>query len=207
MVSFADKPILDLTIEQWEQFLIDTPPDTGVRLKLRKKLSKKPGITWSEALDVALCYGWIDGQVARLDDDFTLQAFTPRRKNSPWSQVNREHVARLIEEGRMRPGGLAEVERAKADGRWDAAYSQRSATVPEDLQAALDANPAAADFHASLKKLDRFRVYFRLTSIKTPAVRAARIRDVIEKGALGIDHYAPKTAPAAEAAPSTDPTT
>lgn len=202
MVSFADKPVLNLTIEQWEEFLIDNPPETGVRLKLRKKLSSKPGITWSEALDVALCYGWIDGQTARLDDDFTLQAFTPRRKNSPWSQVNREHVARLIEEGRMRPGGLAEIERAKADGRWDAAYRQKDATAPDDLQAALDANPEAAAFHASLSKVDRFRVYFRLTSIKTPEVRAARIRDVIEKGAAGIDHYAPRTtAPTASTPP------
>ncbi len=202
MVSFADKPVLNLTIEQWEEFLIDNPPETGVRLKLRKKLSSKPGITWSEALDVALCYGWIDGQTARLDDDFTLQAFTPRRKNSPWSQVNREHVARLIEEGRMLPGGLAEIERAKADGRWDAAYRQKDATAPDDLQAALDANPEAAAFHASLSKVDRFRVYFRLTSIKTPEVRAARIRDVIEKGVAGIDHYAPRTiAPTASTPP------
>jgi uncharacterized protein YdeI (YjbR/CyaY-like superfamily) len=169
MVSFADKPILDLTIEQWEQYLAGSPDDGGVRLTLRKKTSSAPGITWSEALDVALCYGWIDGQSARLDDDYTLQAFTPRRKNSPWSQINREHVARLIEVGRMRPGGLAEVERAKADGRWDAAYRQKGATPPPDLQAALDANPAAASFIAGLTAVQRFQIYVRISGIKTPA--------------------------------------
>lgn len=189
MVSFADKPILDLTIEQWEHYLAGEPDDGGVRLKLRKKNSKAPGITWSEALDVALCYGWIDGQTARFDDDYTLQAFTPRRKNSPWSQINREHVARLIEEGRMRPGGLAEIERAQADGRWDAAYRQKDAVAPPDLQVALDANPEAAAYIASLSAVDRFRIYFRLGTIKTPAVRAARVADVVEKAARGESHY------------------
>jgi uncharacterized protein YdeI (YjbR/CyaY-like superfamily) len=189
MVSFADKPILDLTIEQWEKYLAASPDDGGVRLKLRKKNSQAPGITWSEALDVALCYGWIDGQAGRFDEDYTLQAFTPRRKNSPWSQINREHVARLIEEGRMRPGGLAEIERAKSDGRWDAAYRQKDAVAPPDLQAALDANPEAAAFIAGLSAVARFRIYFRLGTIKTPAVRAARIADVVEKAARGEDHY------------------
>jgi uncharacterized protein YdeI (YjbR/CyaY-like superfamily) len=138
---------------------------------------------------VALCYGWIDGQTARFDDDYTLQAFTPRRKNSPWSQINREHVARLIAEGRMRPGGLAEIERAQADGRWDAAYRQKGATAPPDLQAALDANPAAAAYIDGLTAVQRFQIYFRIGGIKTPAVRAARIADVVEKAARGEQHY------------------
>jgi uncharacterized protein YdeI (YjbR/CyaY-like superfamily) len=189
MVSFADKPILDLTIAEWEAYLAGDPSDDGVRLKLRKKSSSAPGITWSEALDVALCHGWIDGQSKRLDDDYMLQAFTPRRRNSPWSQINVEHVARLTAEGRMRPGGLAEVERAKADGRWDAAYRVKGATAPPDLQAALDADPAAAAYLASLTKADRFRIYFRISSIKTPAVRAARIAEVVEKAARGEQHY------------------
>ncbi len=189
MVSYADKPIFDVTLEQWEAYLADAPGDDGVRLKLRKKKSSAPGITWSEALDVALCYGWIDGQAGRFDDDYTLHAFSPRRKNSPWSQVNREHVARLIAERRMRPAGLAEVERAQADGRWDAAYRQKDAVAPPDLQQALDADPAAAAFLDSLSKVERFRIYFRLGSIKTPAVRAARIRDVVEKAARGEQHY------------------
>lgn len=189
VASFDEKPILDLTADQWEHFLADDPPDAGVRLKLRKKNSSAPGMTWQEALDVALCFGWIDGQAGRFDDDYTLQAFTPRRRTSPWSQINREHVARLLAEGRMRPGGIAEVERAKADGRWDAAYRQKDATPPADLQAALDADPRAAKFFASMSALERFRVYFRIGNIKTPAIRAARIVDVVEKAARGELHY------------------
>ena len=189
MVSFAEKPIFDFTIEQWEQFLAEDPPDTGIRLKLRKKSSSAPGMTWQEAVDVALCYGWIDGQAGRFDDDYTLQAFTPRRKYSPWSQINQGHVARLIAEGRMRPGGLAEVERAKADGRWDAAYRQKGAVSPPDLQAALDASPEAAAFLATMSALDRVLIYGRITGIKTPAVRAARVADVVEKAARGERHY------------------
>jgi len=189
VAGFDEKPILELTIAQWEEYLEGAPSPDGVRLKLRKKTSSAPGITWSEALDVALCHGWIDGQGKRLDDDYTLQAFTPRRKNSPWSQVNREHVARLIEEGRMRPGGLAEIERARADGRWDAAYRQKDAVAPDDLQAALDASPAASAFFATMTKTQRFRIYFRLANIKTPTTRAARILDVVEKAARGEHHY------------------
>lgn len=189
MVSFDDKPIMDLTLEEWDAFLSGDPSPDGVRLKLRKKSSSAPGITWSEALDVALCHGWIDGQSKRLDDDYMLQAFTPRRRNSPWSKINREHVARLIDEGRMRPGGLAEVERARADGRWDAAYRLRDAEPPPDLQEALDGNPAAAVFIASLTKTERFRIFFRLGAIRTPSVRAARIADVVEKAARGEHHY------------------
>jgi len=189
MVAMADRIILDLSVRGWETYLAGDPDHGGVRLKLRKKSSKALGMTWSEALDVALCYGWIDGQTNRLDDDYTLTGFSPRRKNSPWSQINREHVARLIAEGRMRPAGLAEIERAQADGRWDAAYRQKDAVAPADLQAALEADPVAAEFVAGLTKVERFRIYFRLNSIKTPAVRAARIQDVIEKAARGEQHY------------------
>src|SRR5690606_24713020 len=117
------------------------------------------------------------------------QAFTPRRKNSPWSQINKEHVARLIVEGRMRPAGLAEVERAEADGRWDAAYRQKGAVPPADLQAALDANPEAAVFFSTMSAVERFLVYARIGGLKTPAVRAARVADVVEKAARGERHY------------------
>src|SRR3954469_3308400 len=110
MASFADKPFHFFTsTDDWLAFLENDPSDDGVRLQLRKKTSSAPGITWQEALDVALCFGWIDGQAGRFDDDYTLQAFTPRRKNSPWSQINQGHVARLIEAGLMRPGGQAEI--------------------------------------------------------------------------------------------------
>ncbi|MEY2849748.1 MAG: hypothetical protein RI885_2415 [Actinomycetota bacterium] len=188
-MKVSDKPLLEVTLEQWERYLAGDPSPDGVRLVLRKKSSPKPGMTWSEALDVALCHGWIDGQGGRIDDDFMYTSFQPRRTTSPWSQVNREHVARLIEEGRMRPAGLAEIERAKADGRWDAAYRQKDAVAPADLQLALEANPAASEFLAGLGKTDRFRIYFRLGAIKTPAVRAARVRDVVEKAARGEQHY------------------
>lgn len=116
MVAFADKPLLHpRAVVEWEAFLEGEPAAEGVRLQLRKKNSAAPGILYSEALDVALCFGWIDGQSARLDDDYLLQAFTPRRARSPWSQVNRDHVERLVSSGSMRPAGQAEVDRAKAD--------------------------------------------------------------------------------------------
>ncbi len=180
MVSFADKPIhFFTTTDEWQAFLENEPDDGGVRLQLRKKTSSAPGITWQEALDVALCFGWIDGQAGRFDDDYTLQAFTPRRKNSPWSQINREHVARLIEEGRMRPAGLAEVERAKADGRWDAAYRQKDAAPPADLQAAIDASPAASAAWAALSKQNRFAIIFRTISVKRAETRERKIREYV----------------------------
>src|SRR5690606_8450259 len=157
MVSYADKPLVGpLTAEQWEAFLDDDPPTDGVRLLLRKKNSPAPGLTYAEALEVALCFGWIDGQAASHDDDYSARAFTPRRDRSPWSQVNRDHVERLITEGRMRPGGLAEIERAKADGRWAAAYRMSTAEVDADFQAASDANPEAAAFWATLGRSKRF---------------------------------------------------
>jgi uncharacterized protein YdeI (YjbR/CyaY-like superfamily) len=180
MVSFADKPIHYFTSTvEWEAFLRDDPPGGGVRLQLRKKHTTKPGITWQEAVDVALCYGWIDGQAGRFDDDFTLHAFTPRRTNSPWSQINREHVDRLIAEGRMRPGGLAEVQRAKADGRWDAAYRQKGAEAPEDLRAALDANPRAAEFYATISGQNRFAILFRINNVKRAETRARKIAEYV----------------------------
>ena len=189
MVSFADKPVLDVTVDEWREYLEGEPDAGGVRLTLRKVRSTAPGMTWSEALDVALCHGWIDGQGSRLDDDHMLTAFQPRRRNSTWSQINREHVARLIDEGRMTPAGQAEVDRAKADGRWDAAYRQKDAVAPDDLQAALDADPAASAYFASLTKTERFRVFFRLAALKRPENRAARIRDVVAAAARGEQHY------------------
>jgi uncharacterized protein YdeI (YjbR/CyaY-like superfamily) len=180
VVSFADKPIHFFTsTADWQAFLESEPSDDGVRLQLRKKTSSAPGITWQEALDVALCFGWIDGQAGRFDDDYTLQAFTPRRKNSPWSQINQGHVARLIDEGRMTPAGQAEIDRAKADGRWDAAYRQKDHTAPADLQAALDASPAAAAKWATLTKQNTFAIIFRITTVKRPETRARKIAEYV----------------------------
>jgi len=180
MSSFAEKPVFHpRTASEWEMFLEADPPDEGVRLQLRKKHSTAPGIVYAEALDVALCFGWIDGQIGRLDDDYVLQAFTPRRSRSPWSQINREHVARLEAEGRMRPSGRAEIERAKADGRWDAAYRQKDAEVPADFQAALDAVPTAAARFAALTGSQRFAYLFRLGNAKRPETRAKRIAEYV----------------------------
>lgn len=194
MASFADKPIhFFRTTEEWERFLENDPHDDGVRLQLRKKSSSAPGITWQEALDVALCFGWIDGQAGRFDDDYTLQAFTPRRKNSPWSQINQGHVARLIEEGRMRAGGIAEIERAKADGRWDAAYRQKDHAAPDDLQAALDASPAAAAAWAKLSKQNSFAIVFRIQNVKRAETRARKIAEYIAMLERGETIYPQKT--------------
>ncbi|MEV6849804.1 YdeI/OmpD-associated family protein [Actinoplanes sp. NPDC051411] len=176
MVAFADKPLLHFTSpDQWEAFLDAQPPEGGVRLLLLKKAATVPGIRYPEALDVALCFGWIDGQVARHDDDFVQQAFTPRRRASPWSQINRGHVERLITAGRMRAAGQAEIDRAKADGRWDAAYRLKDAPVPDDLRAALDANPAAAAAFAALTGQNRWAILFRLGQAKRAETRARHI--------------------------------
>lgn len=176
MGANADKPVIEVaTVGEWESWLEANPEHDGVWLRQRKKNSQVPGITYPEALDVALCFGWIDGQAKSLDADYHLQIFTPRRKRSMWSQRNREHVARLIAEGRMRPRGLAEIDRAKADGRWDAAYSWKDAQVPEDLQLALDASPAASAFFGRLTAQNRFAILFRLGSVKRAETREARV--------------------------------
>ncbi len=180
MASFAEKPILELsTPEEWEAWIIQHGHPEGVRLKLRKKLSSAPGLTYDQALDVALCHGWIDGQVARFDDDYVLQAFTPRRKNSPWSQRNVGLVERLIAEGRMREGGHAEIERARADGRWDAAYRVKDALVPDDLAAALAANPAAAAAFVAQSAQNRWTMIFRLSQLKRADSRERTIAKYI----------------------------
>ncbi len=170
---------------EWERWIEDASDVAGLRLRLRKKSSTLPGITYAEALDVALCHGWIDGQKQSDSEDYFLQAFTPRRSRSPWSKVNREHVARLIGEGRMRPGGQAEVDRARRDGRWDNAYRQSDDQVPEDFQAALDANPAAAAAFAGLSKQNRFSFVFRLGNVKRAETRARKIGEyvaILERG-------------------------
>ena len=129
---------------------------------------------------MALCFGWIDGQKDRLDAEYWLQRFTPRKPKSKWSQINCARVEKLIAAGIMRPSGLAQIELAKADGRWAAAYaSQKTATVPDDLQAALDAEPAAAEFFATLNSTNRFAILYRIGDAKKPETRAARIAKFI----------------------------
>ncbi len=179
MVAFADKPELrPSSVAEWDVWLerhADDPAHAGgVRLRLRKKAADVAGILYGEALDVALCHGWIDGQSKSIDETWWHQSFGPRRAASPWSQVNREHVERLIREGRMREGGYAEIERAKADGRWDAAYRVAGAEAPEELAAAIAADPAAAAAWASLGKSARWPFIFRVQALKRPESRQRR---------------------------------
>jgi len=181
MVAHADKPQLHVdTVVEWENWLESAPDPAGVRLRLRKTATTRPGITYAEALDVALCFGWIDGQKQALDADYFLQAFTPRRPRSIWSKVNIGHVTRLIEEGRMRPEGQREIDRAKADGRWDAAYRQRDRDLPAELQEALDADPQVAAAFAAQSAQNRFAMSFRVGNLKRPESRAARAAEYAE---------------------------
>ena len=153
----------------------------GVWLKIAKKGSAQVGVSYTEAVEEALCFGWIDSQTHALDDDFFVQKFTPWRAWSIWSKINVEKVNALIDQGRMQPAGMREVERAQADGRWDAAYSSQSKIEPpEDLLAALAQNPVAADNFAKLNSANRFAVLFRITTAKKPETRARRIVKMIE---------------------------
>jgi uncharacterized protein YdeI (YjbR/CyaY-like superfamily) len=154
----------------------------GVWLEFAKKGTGIPTVTYDEALDIALCFGWIDGQAKSVDETWYRQRFTPRRKRSKWSLRNVEKAAALIEAGRMRPAGLAEVERAKADGRWDAAYPSPSRIeVPPDLQAELDADPQAAEFFATLSGQNRYAILYRLHDAKRPETRARRLAQFMEQ--------------------------
>lgn len=149
----------------------------GIWLEFAKKGSGVASVTYAEAVEVALCFGWIDGQVKRSDEDgFYRQRFTPRRARSRWSQINVERAEGLIAAGRMRPAGLAEVERAKADGRWADAYAPPSRmTVPDDLAAALAASPAAAAAFEGLSKSARYAILWQVGDAKRPETRARRI--------------------------------
>ncbi len=151
----------------------------GIWLKIPKKKragGTAPGPSYAEALEVALCYGWIDGQKDRLDDDYWLQRFTPRRPGSRWSKINTDKAAGLIEAGRMQPAGWREVEQARADGRWDAAYAgSRAMTVPPDLERALAASDAAREFFATLSGANRYAILYRIGAAKRPETRARRI--------------------------------
>ena len=175
----------------WEAWLAEHHTDTtGLWLKIAKRATGAPSVTYAEALESALCYGWIDGQKAAFDDAHWLQKFTPRRAKSGWSRVNREKATALIAAGRMQPAGLREVERANADGRWEAAYdSQRAITVPADLQSALDAQPDARAFFATLDSHNRYAVLYRIQTAKKPETRAARIQKFVEMLAQGQKIY------------------
>jgi len=176
VVSFANQA-------DWRAWLAahhDARPE-GVWLKIAKKGSDVASVDYPQALEVALCYGWIDGQKKGLDETHWLQRFTPRRSRSIWSKVNRAKADALVEAGEMQPAGLAEMERAKADGRWAAAYDgQRTSAVPDDLAAALAGNAVAREFFATLDSTNRYAILHRLQTAKKPETRARRLAQFVE---------------------------
>lgn len=176
------KPILAFTTPgRWEAWLDrEHEASDGVWLKFAKKGSGVPTVVYEEAVDVALCYGWIDSQVKSYDERFYLQKFTPRRARSKWSRINRDKIEELTKQGRMKPAGLAQVELAKADGRWEAAYaSPANIEIPEDLGKALDANAKAAEFFATLNKSNRYAIVYQLEDAKKPETRVRRLEKFV----------------------------
>lgn len=167
---------------EWKRWLQENHERSpGIWLKIAKKQSPRPTVTYDEALDAALCWGWIDGQKRPLDEHFWLQRFTRRGARSQWSKRNREKAEQLIADKRMRPPGQAQVDAARADGRWEAAYpSQSSRDVPEDFQRALEENPAARELFASLNSANRYSFIYRIHMAKRPETRARRIEQLIE---------------------------
>jgi len=174
ILAFADAG----TFEDWfKRAPADSP---GLWLRLAKDGSGHASLSKAEAIDAALCHGWIDGQLNPYDEDWWLIRFTPRKPQSKWSQKNRARAEQLIAEGRMAAAGLAAVDAARADGRWDAAYASASkAEIPPDLQEALDANPAAAAFFATLTGANRYAVLYRIGAVKRAETRARKIADFV----------------------------
>jgi uncharacterized protein YdeI (YjbR/CyaY-like superfamily) len=154
---------------------------SGIWLKIAKKGAAEPTISYAEALDGALCFGWIDAQTRSLDESYWLKRFTPRRPGSRWSKINTEKAAALIAAGRMQPAGQREVDNARADGRWDTAYAgQRSIAVPDDLRVALAANPAAAEFFTTISSVNRFAILYRIGTVKRAETRARKIAQYVQ---------------------------
>lgn len=170
------------TQDEWENWLAQNGgTSTGIWLRLAKKGAKQPTLTYAQALESALCYGWIDGQKQAEGEEYWLQRFTRRSAKSIWSKLNKDKAEALIGAGRMRPPGMQEIEKAKKDGRWEKAYASASnATVPDDLQAALDANPDARAFFATLNSRNRYAILFRIQNAKKPETRARKIAEFID---------------------------
>jgi uncharacterized protein YdeI (YjbR/CyaY-like superfamily) len=178
-----DIPIMPFETQQdWEEWLKENHAEAkGIWLKIAKKEARTSSVSYAEALDSALCYGWIDGQKAAFDDQYWLQKFTPRTAKSIWSKVNCGKAEALIVEGRMQPEGLRQVELAKSDGRWERAYeSQSKITTPDDFQRELDKNPKAKDFFDTLDSANRYAFLFRIHAAKKPETRSSKIQKFIE---------------------------
>jgi uncharacterized protein YdeI (YjbR/CyaY-like superfamily) len=193
-----DLPVLAFKSQQaWDTWLASQPAGSkGLWLKLARKSSGIASVSKAEALDCALCHGWIDGQLDRFDDDFWLIRFTPRQATSKWSEKNRARALELVEWKRMRPAGLHQIESAKRDGRWDAAYaSQRSAQIPEDLRAALARNKKAKGFFEALDSHNRFAILYRLQDAKKAETRAARLEKYVAMLVEGKTIYPRKAKP------------
>ena len=174
ILLFATPPELEAWLEESHT---ESP---GIWLKIAKKGIEPPSVTYAEALELALCFGWIDSQKRGFDESHFLQRFTPRRPRGRWSRINREKAEALLAAGAVRPAGLAEIEAAKADGRWEAAYEgARTAKVPDDLQRELDASPAAAEFFATLDGANRYAILYRLGEARKPETRQKRLRKFV----------------------------
>lgn len=183
-IAFRDQPAFRTWLAEHHR------EQDGIWLKLAKKGSGIPSVTYAEAVVVALCFGWIDGQARSVDETSYVQRFTPRRSRSKWSKINIGRVEALIATGEMTPAGLAEVERAKADGRWAAAYDPPStATVPDDLQVALDANPRASAKFSTITSASRYAILFQIGDAKRPETRARRIAKFVDDLAAGREAY------------------
>ncbi|ESS40660.1 putative periplasmic membrane protein [Burkholderia cenocepacia KC-01] len=167
---------------EWESWLEQNGgTSTGAWLRFAKKGVGQRTVSYEEAVESALCHGWIDGQKKAESEQYWLQRFTPRSAKSIWSKINKDKAEALIVAGRMRPAGLREIERAKQDGRWEAAYTSASnSIVPDDLQAALDANPKAAKFFATLNSRNRYAILFRIQHARKPETRARKIAEFID---------------------------
>jgi uncharacterized protein YdeI (YjbR/CyaY-like superfamily) len=192
----ADKPIVYCAdAHEWQRWLATHADSSdGIRLAIAKKGGDRPSVSYAEALDEALCVGWIDGQKWSLDEHHFLQGFGPRRPRSIWSTINRDKASALIDAGRMQPSGLAQVERAQADGRWDAAYSgSKTIDVPEELRAALLADPAAAAFFETLSSQNRYAILFRLHNAKKPETRTRNVEKFVAMLARGETVYPQKS--------------
>jgi uncharacterized protein YdeI (YjbR/CyaY-like superfamily) len=172
---------------QWEKWLVENhTQQNGVWLRIFKKDSGVASVTYAEALDEALCYGWIDGQKNKYDERSWLQKFTPRRKKSIWSKINTLHVERLIESGKMKEAGTKEIEAAQQDGRWQQAYdSHKNMTLPEDFLYQLEKDPKAKVFFETLNKTNKYSIAFQLQTAKKPETREKRMKVILEKLAKG----------------------
>ncbi len=195
MAKLSDSPVLPFkTKDAFAKWVAKEKPESpGVWLKIAKKDTGIATVTYQEALDVALCHGWIDGQKAGFDAEYFLQRFSPRAARSKWSKINCDKVDALIASGAMKPGGQAEIDRAKADGRWQAAYAgSKTIEVPDDLMAALKKDKKAKALFDALDRTNRYAILFRIHDAKKPETRAARIAKFVGMCAAGERIHAPR---------------